>query len=151
MKTTQLKNHETERFEPRQLPAPGDALPPAREAQTDRSDETGGTPTEQNTIKQMRGKKLIKWRKQAETTTLNMNFKLAIVSSVCPTTRWVMGKAEAGGALPHTHRRQRKGQERLPGFGFQLLVLICICGSISEPPSVPQGAVSCSERTGSWE
>lgn len=151
MKTIQLKNHETERFEPRQLPALGDTLPPAREAQTGRTDKTGETPTERNTINQTRGKKLIEWSKKAETTTLNMNFKLAIVPSVCPTTRWVMGKPEAGAALPHTHRRQRKGQERLPGFGLQLLVLICICGSISEPPSVPQGAVSWSERTGSWD
>lgn len=39
MKTTQLKNHETEQFEFRQLPALGCAFPPVRDAWTGRTDK----------------------------------------------------------------------------------------------------------------
>lgn len=67
---------------------------------TGRTDKTGEKLTEQNTIKQTRGKKLIKWSKKAGTTTLNVHFKVTTVSLSSFTISWVYflpwkGKLEA--------------------------------------------------------
>lgn len=91
-----------------------------------------------------------------------MNFKLAIVSSLCFPISWVH-------SLPQRAIQRQQGGEAgavlvppwcpgsptAPGcallhphcsswrmFVFQQFVLICICGSISQTPSVPQGAAA---------
>lgn len=55
---------------------------------------------------------------------------------------------------PRCSPRGTAGRERAGsagGFGFQLFVLICGCGSISETQPVPRGAGQCSERAGGWD